>query len=302
MNFSIDFSDAFPDLPLQKDAPFGALTTFRCGGTAAYMVSPRDASELSRVTAFLKAREISTFVLGRGSNILVSDSGYPGVVISMREHFQDISFPEETILRAGSGALMPDAAREALRHGLSGLEFASGIPGTIGGGLRMNAGAYGSELKDILLRAEVLLPDGTVREYTAGELQLSYRHSIIPEIQGIVLSADFRLEKGDPQRIREKMDDLNGRRREKQPLNLGSAGSTFKRPEGYFAGKLIEDSGLKGFRIGNAAVSEKHAGFVVNLGDAKSADVYRVIRAVQETVFEKFGVRLEPEVILLGDF
>ncbi|MBR6321685.1 MAG: UDP-N-acetylmuramate dehydrogenase, partial [Lachnospiraceae bacterium] len=197
---------------------------------------------------------------------------------------------------------LPELAREALSFGLSGLEFASGIPGSVGGGLVMNAGAYGSELKNVVTGAELLFPDGSVRRLSNEELQLSYRHSVIPELKAAVLSADFRLEPGNTEAIREKMEDLNSRRREKQPLNYGSAGSTFKRPPGYFAGKLIEDAGLKGLRIGDAAVSEKHAGFVINHGNACASDVYRVICHVQRTVKERFGVRLEREVILLGSF
>ena len=302
MNFSTKLREHFPGAEIRENVPLGKMTTFRCGGNAACFVSPKDARELSELLTFLRDEGEAVFLLGRGSNILVSDSGFSGTVLSMREHFSDIAVSDDGKIRAGSGALMPDVSREALSRGLSGLEFMAGIPGTIGGGVRMNAGAYGSEIRDIILEATLLLPDGTVRYFKKDELALSYRHSRIPELSAVVIEAVFQGIPKKTEEIRARMDDLQQRRRDKQPLNYGSAGSTFKRPEGYFAGKLIQDAGMKGFRIGDAAISEKHAGFVVNLGSASSSDVYRVISAVQREVMRQFSVRLEREVILLGDF
>lgn len=302
MSCSIDFGAVLSESDIRENAPLGAVTTFRCGGCAKRLISPKNTEELQAVVRLLSDAGEPYFVLGRGSNILVSDEGYEGTVVSLREHMNSISRLSGTELRAEAGVMLPELAREALSFGLSGLEFASGIPGSVGGGLVMNAGAYGSELKNVVTGAELLFPDGSIRRLSNEELQLSYRHSVIPELKAAVLSADFRLEPGSSEAIREKMEDLNSRRREKQPLNYGSAGSTFKRPPGYFAGKLIEDAGLKGFRIGDAAVSEKHAGFVINLGNACASDVYRVICHVQQTVKARFGVMLEREVILLGNF
>ncbi len=303
MNFSTkELQKRFPDLEIRENVPLGTMTTFRCGGTAARFVSPGDSRELSELLQFLRRAEEPYFLLGRGSNILVSDSGFPGTVVSMREHFSEISVSDDGRITAGAGALMPDVSRTALSRGLSGFEFMAGIPGTVGGGVRMNAGAYGSEIRDILLRAKLLLPEGTVSGFSQDELELSYRSSRVPELQAVVIEAVFKGTPKDPEEIRTLTEELQKRRRDKQPLNYGSAGSTFKRPEGYFAGKLIEDAGMKGFRIGDAAVSEKHAGFVVNLGNASATDVYRVIRAVQKKVFSEFSVHLQREVILLGDF
>lgn len=302
MSFSIKLRERFPALNVEENVPLGLMTTFRAGGFASCFVSPRNAEELREILAFVREENEPYFLLGRGSNILVSDSGFDGTVISMREYFRDVTAEEDGRLIAGAGAMMPEVSRAALDAGLTGLEFMAGIPGTVGGGIRMNAGAYGSEIRDVLEWAELLLPDGSIRRKNAEELDLSYRHSVIPSLSAVVLRAAFSLERKDPEAIRTRMEELQERRREKQPLQYGSAGSTFKRPEGYFAGKLIEDAGLKGFRIGDAAVSEKHAGFVVNLKDASASDLYRVIRAVQDRVFETSGVRLEREVILLGDF
>lgn len=303
MNFSTEkLRERFPELEVRENAPFGAATTFRCGGSAARMAFPKDDRELSELLRFLKEEGEPCVLLGRGSNILVSDSGYPGTVVSMRGHFSEIRVGDGGRIDCGSGALMPDVARAALSAGISGFEFMAGIPGTVGGGIRMNAGAYGSEIRDILVTARLLLPDGTIRDFSAEELDLSYRHSKIPELGAAAVGAVFRGKPGDPAEIAHLMEELQERRRDKQPLNYGSAGSTFKRPEGYFAGKLIQDAGMKGFRIGDAVVSEKHAGFVVNLGNASASDVYQVIRSVQKAVYEQFSVRLEREVILLGDF
>ena len=282
--------------------PMSAHTTFRIGGPADYFVEAGNESVLKELLLLCKETETPFFILGNGSNLLVSDEGYRGVMISLRG-FDEISFREgegteagKTIMIAGSGVLLSKAAMQAAERGLTGFEFAGGIPGTLGGAVTMNAGAYGGEIRDVILSARVMTKAGDVRELSTEELALSYRHSIIQEKDLIVLSADFAFDHGDEEQIKEQMRQLNARRREKQPLEYGSAGSTFKRPEGYFAGKLIQDAGLKGYRSGDVMVSEKHGGFVVNVGKGTCRDAMRVIEHVQRTVYEQFGVELELEV------
>ncbi len=284
------------------DEPMSAHTTFRAGGKASCFAEPTE-EELAELMSFVTAEGLPYFILGNGSNVLFSDAGYDGLVISIGKNMAQIR-TDGGAITAGAGALLSSVAAEALRQGLTGLEFASGIPGSVGGGVFMNAGAYGGELKDVISRVTALTPAGEKKTYRTEELDFSYRHSIFTaEAAGeIVLSADFSLKEGDPDRIRETMQDLNARRREKQPLEFPSAGSTFKRPEGHFAGKLIQEAGLMGYAVGDAMVSTKHAGFVVNTGKASASDIYAVICHVQETVLEMSGVRLEPEVRLIGDF
>ncbi len=282
--------------------PMSAHTTFRIGGPADYFVEPGSESVLKELLLLCRETETPFFILGNGSNLLVSDEGYRGVMLSLRG-FDEISFREgesteagKTIMTAGCGVLLSKAAMQAAERGLTGFEFAGGIPGTLGGAVTMNAGAYGGEIRDVILSARVMTKAGDVRELSAEELDLSYRHSIIQEKDLIVLSADFAFAHGDEEQIKEQMRQLNTQRREKQPLEYGSAGSTFKRPEGYFAGKLIQDAGLKGYRSGDVMVSEKHSGFVVNVGKGTCGDAMRVIEHVQRTVYEQFGVELELEV------
>ena len=282
--------------------PMSAHTTFRIGGPADYFVEPGSESVLKELLLLCRETETPFFILGNGSNLLVSDEGYRGVMLSLRG-FDEISFREgesteagKTIMTAGCGVLLSKAAMQAAERGLTGFEFAGGIPGTLGGAVTMNAGAYGGEIRDVILSARVMTKAGDVRELSAEELDLSYRHSIIQEKDLIVLSADFAFAHGDEEQIKEQMRQLNTQRREKQPLEYGSAGSTFKRPEGYFAGKLIQDAGLKGYRLGDVMVSEKHSGFVVNVGKGTCGDAMRVIEHVQRTVYEQFGVELELEV------
>lgn len=282
--------------------PMSAHTTFRIGGPADYFVEPGSESVLKELLLLCRETETPFFILGNGSNLLVSDEGYRGVMISLRG-FDEISFREgesteagKTIMTAGCGVLLSKAAMQAAERGLTGFEFAGGIPGTLGGAVTMNAGAYGGEIRDVILSARVMTKAGDVRELSVEELDLSYRHSIIQEKDLIVLSADFAFAHGDEEQIKEQMRQLNTQRREKQPLEYGSAGSTFKRPEGYFAGKLIQDAGLKGYRSGDVMVSEKHSGFVVNVGKGTCGDAMRVIEHVQRTVYEQFGVELELEV------
>lgn len=284
------------------DEPMSAHTTFRAGGKASCFAEPTE-EELAELMSFVTREGLPYFVLGNGSNVLFSDAGYDGLVISIGKNMAQIR-TDGGAITAGAGALLSAVAAEALRQGLTGLAFASGIPGSVGGGVFMNAGAYGGELKDVISRVTALTPAGEKKTYRTEELDFSYRHSIFAaEAAGeIVLSADFSLKEGDPDRIRETMQVLNARRREKQPLEFPSAGSTFKRPEGHFAGQLIQEAGLMGYAVGDAMVSTKHAGFVVNTGKASSSDIYAVICHVQETVLEMSGVRLEPEVRLIGDF
>ncbi len=301
MSFSSELALIAGAENVQENVSFKELTTFQAGGPCRYLLSPADTETLAKLLAFLKAREIPVFILGRGSNLLVSSKGFPGVVISLRKHFSGVTV-RGTEMEAGAGALMTAASREAQKHGLKGLEFMSGIPGTVGGGLVMNAGAYGAEIRDVLKSADLLFPDGSVRTLSKDELDLSYRRSAIPAMGAVALSARFVLTPGDPDEIAAYMDELNKRRREKQPLEYGSAGSAFKRPEGHFAGALIEGAGLKGFSVGDACVSEKHAGFIVNKGSATPEEIYAVIRHVIGVVKEKSGVTLEPEIRLLGEF
>ena len=281
--------------------PMSKHTTFRIGGPADFYLCPHSTKEVQQTVQICKEENLPYFILGNGSNLLVSDKGYRGVIIQLWKNFSDISV-KDCCITAKAGALLSKVAAEALEEGLTGMEFASGIPGTIGGAVFMNAGAYGGEMKDIIKEVKVLDDQGEVRVLSNEEMKLGYRTSIVKEKGYTVLSAVLQLKKGDVSVIRETMEDLKNRRTSKQPLDMPSAGSTFKRPEGYFAGKLIKDSGLRGFSVGGAQVSEKHCGFVVNKGGATAEDVTALIREVQRRVKEKFGVELETEVRFLGEF
>lgn len=284
---------------LLVDEPMSEHTTFEIGGPADFYVIPEDFDEVRDVIAACKDAGADYFVLGCGSDLLVSDEGYRGVIVAVADGLVGVSVEDDEICcQAGVG--LREASEMACELGLSGLEFACGIPGSVGGACFMNAGAYGGCMADALKEVRVLLPDGSVADVPAGELDLGYRKSRIADEGWVVLSATFGLNPGDPQKIRATMDDLTHQREEKQPLELPSAGSTFKRPEGYFAGKLITDAGLKGYQSGGAAVSKKHAGFVVNVGGATASDVHAVIEHVQDEVERQFSVRLEPEVRFLG--
>ena len=272
---------------LRKNEPMSLHTTFRVGGPADVYAEPEDEWELRELMDTCEAAGTPYLLIGHGSNLLIGDGGFRGTVICLGKAFSEITVDGE-VITARAGALLSAVANTALEHGLTGMEFASGIPGSVGGALVMNAGAYGGEIRDILLSAE--------------GLELGYRTSNITALGRTVLGASFRLKKGDPAEIEAKMKDLNGRRKEKQPLEYPSAGSTFKRPEGYFAGKLIQDAGLKGFSIGGAQVSEKHAGFVINKGNATAKDILDLIKEVQRRVFEDAGVRLETEIRMAGEF
>lgn len=279
--------------------PMKKHTTFRVGGCARYLVEPKDALQLSAVVNACRAENMPYYVVGNGSNLLVSDSGYDGVIIHLFKNMSGIRTEgNHMILQAG--ALLVRAASTACREGLSGLEFASGIPGTVGGALVMNAGAYGGEMKDVVSRVTVLTPEGELREYTKEQMAFGYRRSRLTEEAGIVLETEFSLQPGRTEEIRARMEELKEKRVSRQPLEYASAGSTFKRPNGYFAGKLIEDAGLRGYRIGDAQVSEKHCGFVINRGNATASEVAEVIRQVQDRVYVHSGVRLQTEVKFLG--
>ena len=281
--------------------PMKNHTTFRIGGPADALALPKTPEEVAEVVRFCHEHAQPYYVLGNGSNLLVSDEGYRGLVLQLYRNFNDIQVNGETIT-VQSGAMLAAVARTAYQTGLTGLEFASGIPGTIGGAVVMNAGAYGGEMKNVLKEVTVLTKEGEVLVIPAKALELGYRTSVIPKNGWIVLGAVLQLKKGDQEQILARMEELKEQRITKQPLDLPSAGSTFKRPEGYCAGKLIMDAGLRGFTVGGAQVSEKHCGFVVNRGNATAADVWELICEVKRRVKEMTGVELEPEVKLLGDF
>lgn len=282
-----------------ENEPMSRHTTFRVGGPADVLFLPEGEEQLMEALAAAKAAGVDTVVIGNGSNLVVRDGGIRGLVIALGEGMAAIA-RTGNIVTAWAGASLARVSAYAQASGLSGLEFASGIPGTLGGGCAMNAGAYGGQLSDVLVDARVLL-DGGIRPLTVEEMQMGYRTSLPLREGGIVVSARFALTPDDPEAIGERMRDLNARRRDKQPLNYPSAGSTFKRPEGYFAGALIEQAGLKGRSVGGAQVSEKHAGFIVNTGGATASDILGLIRLVQDEVEARSGIRLETEVRILGE-
>ncbi len=281
--------------------PMKMHTTFRVGGPADCLITLESQEQLRNIQRYLYLIDVPFVVLGNGSNVLVSDEGYPGVVLQIGDKMNQIRV-EGTRLIAQAGALMSQVARTAAEHGLTGLEFASGIPGTIGGGVVMNAGAYGGEMSQVVSMVTVVSQEGEVMELDNATMEFGYRYSTIRNQPFVVTEVAFQLQESDPAQIQARIDELTAKRREKQPLEYPSAGSTFKRPEGYFAGALIMNAGLRGFRVGGAQVSEKHCGFVINTGDATAADVMGVISAVRSCVKEKFNVTLEPEVVFLGKF
>ncbi len=300
-----EFYDALIQLTAEKnvltDEPMKKHVTFRVGGAADYFVSPESAEEVQKIILLCKEKGMPYYILGNGSNLLVSDSGYRGVIIQIYKSMSDISVEGE-LVKAQAGALLSAIAAQAAAASLTGFEFASGIPGTIGGAAVMNAGAYGGEMKDVIEQVTVLTKDGEILVIPGEKMEMGYRTSIVAKNQYIVLEAVIRLAHGEQEQIRAKMEELKEKRTTKQPLEYPSAGSTFKRPEGYFAGKLIEDAGLRGFQVGGAQVSEKHCGFVINKDQATAAEVRELIRQVSERVRENSGVTLEPEVKMLGEF
>lgn len=284
-----------------EQEPMKKHTTFQAGGPARYFVCPRDTDSLRQVIALCRREQMPYYILGKGSNLLVSDKGFDGVMIYLPKYFAKMAV-EGCRIRAGAGVSLPALSVEAWKHGLGGLEFAAGIPGCVGGGCVMNAGAYGGTLSQVIREAKVLTEDGSVQGLSVDELELGYRTSCIPAKGYIVLECLFELQPRDKEAIRADMDYYNEQRRKKQPLDKGSAGSTFKRPAGYFAGKLIDDAGLRGYTWGRAAVSEKHCGFVVNLGGATAQEIWELCNQVRQKVKELFQVELELEVKTLGEF
>jgi len=281
--------------------PMKEYTTFKIGGAADYYICPHTSEEVAKIVALCKKEKLPYYIMGNGSNLLIGDKGYRGVIIHIYNNFNAISI-EGNKIYIQAGALLSKIAKVAAKNNLAGFEFASGIPGTIGGAAVMNAGAYGGEMKDVLFSVTVLNENGEIITIPSAELELGYRTSIIAKKGYIVLEAVIELKAGEQSEIEAVMQELKEKRTEKQPLEYGSAGSTFKRPEGYFAGKLIMDSDLRGFSIGDAQVSEKHCGFVINKDQATAAEVVALMEYVATTVYEKFQVKLEPEIKMLGEF
>ena len=284
-----------PDLRLLCEEPLARHTSFRIGGAAQCFVQPRDAVQLAAVLKACRALGVTPRVLGAGTNVLAPDEGVGGVVICTKDALMGLSHTENTV-RAMAGQTLAQAAVYARDLGLSGLEFAHGIPGTVGGGVYMNAGAYGGEIAQVCRRVGVMMPNGETAEFSGEELKFGYRTSVFEALDGIILWAEFTLTPAEPDAIRARMQELMQKRRASQPLDLPSAGSAFKRPKTGYAAQMIDETGLRGYRRGGAAVSEKHAGFVVNLGGATAQDVRDVLRDVQTAVQARTGVRLEPEI------
>lgn len=282
------------------DEPMSKHISFRVGGPADILVKPSSEDQIKDILTFAKKENIPYLIIGNGSNLLVRDGGIRGIVIKIAENFNDFSI-EGTTVTAQSGAMLSFMGKAIMRNNLTGFEFAAGIPGTLGGAIAMNAGAYGGEMKDIVKSVRLIDSQGNIVELSNEEMQFAYRKSILSKEEYIVLSAVMELKEGNYEEIRDIMKDLTNKRVTKQPLNLPSAGSTFKRPEGYFAAKLIEDCGLKGLTLRGAQVSDKHCGFVVNLGGAQAKDILDLIYVVKSTVYSKFGIMLEEEVKILGE-
>lgn len=296
-----ELSEIVPKERIRREEPMSIHTTFRVGGPAELFVTLGTFDEVKETVGVCRTHNIPYYIVGNGSNLLVSDKGYQGVIIRVGKELGEIRIEGDTVT-AQAGALLSVVANRAMEAGLTGFEFASGIPGTLGGACVMNAGAYGGEMRDVLTEITALTPEGDIIRIPKEQMEFGYRTSVVARKGYIVLEACMQLKKGDRQEIRAKMEELKEKRVSKQPLEYPSAGSTFKRPEGYFAGKLIQDAGLRGFAIGGAQVSEKHCGFVINRGEATAKDVSDLMIRVSEIVEDKFGVRLEPEVKRLGEF
>lgn len=290
-----------PEEDILTEEPMSRHTTFRIGGEAACFIRISSEEQLRKLIPYFENVGVEYFVLGKGSNLLVGDKGYPGVILQISDACQQIE-AEENRLQVQAGAALSKVALFAMERGLEGLEFAAGIPGTVGGGVVMNAGAYGGEMKQVVESVRVLSSEGEILTLDNDTMEFGYRTSIIRNRNFTVLSVTFRLREGNREEIRARIEDFQKRRMEKQPLNYPSAGSTFKRPEGYFAGKLIQDAGLRGYQVGGAQVSEKHCGFVINKENATATDVVNLIHDVQRIVYEKFQVQLDTEVKFLGEF
>lgn len=300
-HFPIRLQQAAGSAAVQEKEPMSRHTTFQTGGPADYFVEPEDVSSLTAMLQACRQADIPYYIMGKGSNLLVGDKGYRGVIFRIGEKMAACQIDGRRIY-AEAGITLTALARNACTAGLSGLEFAAGIPGTLGGAVTMNAGAYGGEMKDFLTAVHVLTPAGEARWIPAEQLALGYRTSAVVSRNFIVLAAELALQEGFTEEIRVRMADYAARRREKQPLEYPCAGSTFKRPEGHFAGKLIQDAGLSGYTVGGACISEKHCGFVINKGGATSADILGVCRHAAEVVADRFQITLEMEVKKLGEF
>ena len=288
-----------------ENEPMKNHTTFRIGGPADIFVCPKTEEGLIRGLKWCREKKISFYVIGNGSNLLVGDKGFRGVVFQVCKNLDFVETeitPSGICVRAGAGVMLAKLARDVSARGYTGFEFATGIPGTLGGAVTMNAGAYGGEMKQVLVSVRAVNMVGEVLEISLKDLELGYRTSRIQKEALIVLSAVLKFARGDAEAILEQVEELSRQRKEKQPLEYPSAGSTFKRPEGYFAGKLIQDAGLKGYRVGDAMVSEKHSGFVINAGAATASQVRQLMQDVDAIVYEKFQVHLEPEVRMIGEF
>ena len=305
MDFAKELTEIYGEDRVRLNESMAEHTSFRIGGPADYYVVPEDSATLASGIALCRQREIPFFILGNGTNLLVGDKGFRGVIFHLYKTMDSITCLEEDgvmYVRAGAGALLSKVGKVVAEKGYADFEFATGIPGSVGGAIMMNAGAYDGEIGDFLQYAIVLDENGSEQKLTLEDMDFGYRHSSVMDRGYIVLEACLKFEKGDRDAILQRVEELLAKRKKSQPLDYPSAGSTFKRPEGYFAGKLIQDAGLKGFTVGGAQVSEKHAGFVINTGGATAADVRELIRQVQEKVFEQSGVMMEPEVRMIGEF
>ena len=300
--FDLRVAEELPELEYVKDEPMSRHTSFRIGGPVEVMAFPKSPEELSKLLKVSALLDVNPVILGAGTNVLAPDEGLPGLVICLKDCLDGMEQTGEHTIRVMAGVTMTRAAVFAANLGLSGLEFAHGIPGTVGGGVYMNAGAYGGEMKDVVTAVTVLTKDGEIRKLSKEEMNFRYRGSVIEDEGYIVLEAEMELKEGNLEEIQERMAELTVQRKTKQPIEYPSAGSTFKRPEGYFAGKLVQDAGLRGFQVGGAQVSEKHCGFVINAGGATAADVMQLMKEVSEKVQKEFGVTLEPEVKRIGEF
>lgn len=294
--FQMKLSELLHDIDLRFNEPLAKHTSFRIGGAAEAMAFPKSVQELQTVLHTAALLDSKPVILGAGTNVLAPDAGLPGLVICLKDCMGGMERLDGNRIRVGAGVTMSRAAVFAANHGLGGLEFAHGIPGTVGGGVYMNAGAYGGDISQVCVSAEVMDFSGNLETYSADALRFSYRHSILEERELIIVSAVFQLEEKNPVEIKDKMKELLSKRSASQPLDLPSAGSAFKRPVGGYAAALIDQSGLKGFQVGQAAISRKHAGFAVNLGGATAEDVRELLAQVSDKVFEDSGIRLEPEI------
>lgn len=306
-DFYTELNKISPEGSLHRDEPMSAHTSFRAGGTADYYLQVQDENQLKNGLMLAQEYDLPACVLGRGSNVLVSDSGFHGAIFCLDQSYAGVSLDRELddgtyLVTAQAGTRMSSLSQFLVNHSLTGFEWGAGIPGTVGGAVYMNAGAYGGEMSHVIQSAVIMDKDFQEKRPDVKDLDLSYRHSRLMDQGGIVLSVTMGFRKGDPVVISDRIQELAEKRREKQPLNYPSAGSAFKRPEGYFAGKLIQDAGLSGYTVGGAQVSEKHCGFVINKGDATAGDIYRLTEDVRKVVKDKFSVDLQREFRLIGQF